>query len=237
MPAQFEALSGPVLNFLSQDRNGEALKVTVMGCSIGAEAYSIASILRNRHPDMAFTVHAYDIDQACIDKAKSARYTSEEVINHEILNNEMLISDFVNDTFDKVDGSYVIKSDIRKHVHFDVADVLDPNLRERVGTSDIVYAQNFLFHLKRKEALQGLINICSLLNPKSALFITGIDPDILVSQTRKHNLIPCDYRAEEIHKEMAMIRQGWPYNYSGCEPFMTVRKDWKRRYSTIFFKS
>jgi len=52
MPTQFEALSGPVLNFPIRDREREEklLKIVVLGCSNGAEPYSIASVLRNQHP-------------------------------------------------------------------------------------------------------------------------------------------------------------------------------------------
>jgi chemotaxis protein methyltransferase CheR len=232
MPTQFEALSGPVLDFLLKNRAMDELKVIVMGCSIGAEPYSIASILRKSHPDLVFTIYAYDIDQGCIDRAKSVRYKPEEV-----LNNELITSDFVDNTFDKVDGDYVVKNDIRKHVRFDVADALDTNLREKIGTSDIVFAQHFLTHLKHKQAVKGFRNICHLLNPKAALFISGMELDMLVKLTRENNLVPCEYKVEEIYKEAGILGKGWPYSYWGREPFMMVRKDWQRRYSTIFLKT
>jgi len=232
MPSQFEALSGPVFDFLVKDRALKTLKVAVVGCSTGAEVYSIASVMRNRHPDLAISIHAYDIDKGCIDKAKSARYTPEEV-----LSNKMITSDFINATFDIENGYYIIKNDIRKHVHFDVADALDPKLEEKIGTFDIVYVQQLLIHLKRKEAVKGFKNINRLLNPKAALFIAGIELDMLVRLTRALNLFPCEFNIEKINNEVEVYDRGWPYVYWGREPFMTVKKDWQRRYSTIFFKS
>jgi len=232
MPTQFEALSGPVLDFLLRNRTMDELKVIVAGCSYGAEAYSIASILRKSHPDFAFTIYAFDIDPECIDKARCARYRPEEV-----LSNELITSDFVMNTFDKMDDNYVIRDDIKKHVHFCVADVLDPNLREQIGTSDIVFVQHCLIHMKNKQAKLGFRNMYRLLNPKAALFISGIQLDMLVKLTRETNLIPCEYKVEEIYKERGILGKGWPYSYWGCEPFMTVRKDWQRRYSTIFLKT
>ena len=232
LPTQFEALSGPVLDVLLKNRTRKALKVTVMGCSAGAEAYSIASVLRNRHPDLVFTVYGYDIDSDCISKARSGRYTPEEV-----LNNEIITSGFINATFDREKGYYVIKSDIRKHVHFDVADALDPKLREQIGTSDVLYAQQLLIHLKHRQAVKGFKNILRLLNSRAALFIAGIELDMLVNLTRKNNLIPCEYKIAEIHSEIELTEGGWPYVYWGREPFMTVRKDWQRRYSTIFLNT
>ncbi len=231
MPSQFEALSGPVLEFLLKDKTRKMLKITVLGCSTGAEAYSIAAVLRGHHPDLAFIVHAYDIDKGCIDKARGACYTSEEV-----LKNELLTSDFMNTTFDKGNGSYVIKEDIRKHVHFDLADALDPELQGQVGVSDIVYAQHFLIHLGKTLATKAFNNICSLLDARAALFISEPDLDLRQKLTRRNGLMPLEYKVEEIHNEVSINCKGWPYVYYGCEPFMTRKKDWQRRYSTIFLK-
>lgn len=232
LPTQFDALSGPVIDFLLMDRIKKKLKITVLGCSNGAEPYSIASVLRNRHPDLPFAIYAYDIDRASIDKAINARYAYEEVFN-----TEYMTADFVSATFDREKDFYVIKEDIRKCVHFDVTDALNPELKERLGTSDIIYAQHFLIHLKPHNAVQAFNNICNLLNPKAALFIAGIEHDLVTKMTRKKNLMPLEYKIEEIHKEMGIYGRGWPYTYTGVEPFMAVKQDWQRRYSTIFLKT
>ncbi len=236
MPTQFEALSAPVLDFLMQGRSAKPLRITVIGCSTGAEAYSIASVLRERHPDLMVTIHAYDIDRECIAKATSARYTPEEVFNTDVSGNTPVTASFVNATFHKEDGSYVVNSDVRQRVHFDLADALDPNLRERTGTSDIVYAQHVLIHLESQKAKRAFQNICLLLNPRAVLFVAGMDLNILQQQTRKHHLVPCAFKIKQIYTEVEAYSGGWPWNYGCLEPFMTVRKEWQRRYATIFFK-
>ena len=63
MPTQFEALSGPVLDFLFKESTVNPIRVTIIGCSTGAEAFTIASVLRSRHPELAFSISAYDIDK------------------------------------------------------------------------------------------------------------------------------------------------------------------------------
>jgi chemotaxis protein methyltransferase CheR len=232
LPTQYEALAGPVLDFLVKNGTKKTLKITVLGCSNGAEVYSIASVLRNQYPDLLFDINAYDIDQQSIDKARSARYTQQEVYN-----TEYLTDDFVHTTFNQGNDFYEIKNDLRKSVHFDVADALSPELKERLGTSDIIYAQHFLIHLETHKAIQAFNNICKLLNPIAVLFIAGMELDMLVQMTRKNNLMPMEYKIEEIYKEMGIYGKGWPYTYCGCEPFMTVRTDWQRRYATIFFRT
>jgi len=55
--------------------------------------------------------------------------------------------------------------------------------------------------------------------------------------TRKNDLIPLEYKIEEIHNEARVTRSaGWPYSYWGLEPFSTSKREWQRRYSTIFMK-
>lgn len=234
LPSQYEALAGPVLDFVLSDRTDKSLKIIVIGCSNGAEPYSIASILKNRYPKLRFKIHAYDIYREIIYKAKSATFE-----HNEIFCNPKITSDFVNTTFDfaREKNLYTIKKEIAEHVYFDVADALDPNLREITGTSDIVYAQNFIVHLKPKNAIKAFNNICLLLNTKAALFIDGIDLDIRQKFTRKHNLVPLNYKIEEIHNEAKNERYyRWPLVYWSLEPLSTSKKDWQRRYSTIFLK-
>jgi len=234
LPTQFDALSGPVINFLLSDGRANNLTITVLGCSNGAEAYSVASILKNRHPDIEFSIHGYDIVKEMIDKAQSACYASTE----EVFNNKMITASFINNTFNIEKHFYKIKPEIAEHVYFDVADALDPNLKNIIGTSDIVYAQNFFFHMKPKMAKKAFHNICSLLNSKAVLFVDGMDLGIRQNLSRINNLVPLEFKIEEIHNEARIGRtDAWPFTYWGLEPFLTFRREWQRRYSTIFIKS
>lgn len=232
LPTQFEALSGPVLDFLLSDGPVKPLKIIVLGCSNGSEPYSIASVLKNKRPNIRFTIHAYDIYREIIYKAKSAMYENEEIFR-----NPKITSDFVNTTFDKGNNLYKIKKEIAEHVSFDVADALDTNLRQIIGTSDIIFAQNFIVHLKPKMAIKAFNNICQLLNPKAALFVDGMDLGLKQKLTRINNLVPLDYKIEEIYNEAEKERSYvWPLYYWSLEPLSTSKKGWQRRYSTIFLK-
>ncbi|HLG22259.1 MAG TPA: CheR family methyltransferase, partial [Candidatus Manganitrophaceae bacterium] len=216
LPTQFEALAGPVIDFLLEE--AKPLNVTVHGCSNGAEAYSIASILKNARPALRFAVHAFDIDPKIIEKARSARYERRS----EVLNNKYITEEFVETTFDSEDGFYRVKNEVRDQVRFDVADALDRTLREKIGRSDIVYAQNFLFHMKPRGAVNAFNNVCALLKEKSALFIDGMDLPLRQKLTRAHRLTPLEYKIKEIHEEARRARgTGWPYHYWGLEPFTT----------------
>ena len=231
LPTQFETLSGPVLDSLCPGGATGPLKIIVIGCSKGVEAYSIASVLRNRHPELVFNIKAYDMNKDVIAKAKSARYMPEEVYTKRIP------ARYIDATFYRDNDLYVIKDEIARLVSFDVADALDPNLKTTIGTADIVFAQNFLVHMKPKAATMAFNNIYHLLNPNAVLFIDGMDVGLRQTLTRKNNLVPLDHNIEEIHNEARIARGvGWPYSYWGLEPLLATKRDWKRRYSTIFMK-
>ena len=141
-------------------------------------------------------------------------------------------------TFDADKGVYRVKDGIRSRVSFALADALDAGLKSAVGGHDIVFAQNFIFHMKPGMARKAFNNICLIVNPGGAFFADGVDLDIRQELTRANGLTPMEFKIEEIHNEARLARAiGWPYSYWGLEPFLSVKKDWKRRYSTIFLRS
>lgn len=232
LPAQFDALAGPVLDYLLKVEKAGPVRIGVLGCSNGSEAYTIASVIKSSRPGLEFSVYAYDIDRKMIEKGTSASYRREEIYN-----NKVITDSFINNTFDRDNGNFRIKKGIRSRVQFDYADVLDKGLKEKAGLFDVVFAQNFIFHMKRAVARRALNNICALLKPRAALFADGVDIDIRRSLTKRRGIEPLDYKIEEIHNEARMARAiGWPYSYWGLEPFLTTRRDWRRRYATVFLK-
>jgi chemotaxis protein methyltransferase CheR len=232
LPTQFEALSGPVVDFFQDEGTQKKLKIIVVGCSNGAEPYSIASVLNHCRPDLSFHVKAYDINPESVRKAQSARYQPSEVYN-----NKSITPDFIQATFDIDDETYIVKDAVRKNVEFGLVDALDTNLQDKTGKADILFVQNLLFHLERSKAIQAFRNVFRVLEPQAALFIDGLDLDLREKYTQKQCLKPLDFKIEEIHNEARRARGvGWPYHYWGLEPFMSNPKNWRRRYSTIFLK-
>ncbi len=232
LPTQFEALQGPVLDFVRERQGANTIRIVVVGCSNGAEAYTIASIMKVYAPHAAFMIDAYDINSEFIEKARTGRYAEEEV-----LNNKLLPVGFIQTTFRREGPDYCVREDILACVRFDVADALSPDLDAQVGLCDVLFAQNFLFHLSRRDATRAFGNLCALLKPNAAIFVDGMDIGLRQKLTRNRGLVPLDYKIAEIHNEARRAREsGWPYRYWGLEPFMSVARDWRRRYATIFVR-
>jgi chemotaxis methyl-accepting protein methylase len=229
LPAQFVALGGPVLEFLGGGAQG--LEIAVLGCSSGAEPYSIAAYLSARCPGVPFRIRAIDLNPELVAAGRRAEYPAAQVLE------SPMDTDLVTQTFDHQGDAFVVKPDIARHVTFEQGDMLDPNLGRVAGSADIVFAQNVLYHLPPRLSRRAFLNAYGLLKPRGAMFVDGMDVPQRTRLTRELNLRPLDFRVREIHEDARVLRGGvWPWTYWGLEPFSATARDAVRRYATIFLK-
>lgn len=232
LPTQFEALAGPVLDHVDRTLD-RPLRIVVVGCSNGAEAYTISKVLKESQHNVRFEIIGCDIEDDVIETARRGLYDAAS----EVYNNKKLPREFVDTLFTASGESFEVKPAFMQGVSFRNINVLDAEKMSALRPVDIVFAQNFLFHLSPKMAAEAFDNIASILGPRSALFIDGTDVPLRTKATRKHGLSPLTYKIETIHDEAMWTRgNGWPYQYWGLEPYGTVSNDLNRRYSTIFLR-
>jgi len=233
VPAQLDAFTGPVMDFLLQGRAaGAPLTINLFAGSNGAEAYTLASVLRRARPGLDFHIHASDLHAEMVAKAVSARYTRDEV-----LHSEEVTPEFVAMTFDTVGGDFVVKPEVRAHVSFMQANLLDPGVDRRYGPADVVVVQNVLFHLDPEQARYAFNNVVRFLKPRSVLFVDGVDLDLKVELTRAAGLAPLDYRYREIYDAgRRHVSLAWWRHYYGAEPRSFLQRDPVRRFGTIFLR-
>lgn len=231
-PSQLEALAGPVLDFLGGRQLGRPLEILVLACSNGAEAYTLASFLSRRLPNLDFRITAADLHQEMVETARAGNYSEDEALQSQYIRPE-----FIAHTFDKVGDRFVVRPEIKAHVTFTQANLLDEKLHEKFSPADVVTAQNVLFHLKPKDARKAFNNIVRLLRPQSVLLLDGMDQPLRVEMTRAHGLEPLEYKTKEIYEESRVHTplDWWRY-YWGSEPYSPFRRDRARRYGTVFLK-
>lgn len=231
LPTQFEALTEQCFKHIAGKKNIQKLRICVAGCSNGAEPYTISSVLQKRYPNLDFEIRAFDINPEIINKAKTASYQKDEV-----LNNKVITDDFLQFTFDIEKNTYKVKIYISERVFFMEGNILDSEFIATEKAFDLVFAQNFLVHLRRKDMVKAIKNISLLLKDNAILFMDGVDLDLKMKLARKKGYTPLNYKIEKIHNEARRARAaGWPYTYWGLEPFTLNRKNWQSRYTTIFF--
>jgi chemotaxis methyl-accepting protein methylase len=218
------------------NRNGKSctLRITVLGCSEGAEVYSILWTIRAARPDLKITLHAVDISKEVLEFAEKGVYslTSRELVEVPIF--ECMTPEEMHEMFDTEGDRARIKPWINEGIVWHVGDAGDPEIVNVLGPQDIVVANNFLCHMHPQDAERCLRNIGRLVTPGGYLFVSGVDLDVRTMVARDLGWAPLPDLVEEIHDGDSHVRMGWPSEYWGLEPLNKRRRDWKTRYASGF---
>jgi chemotaxis methyl-accepting protein methylase/mannose-6-phosphate isomerase-like protein (cupin superfamily) len=213
---------------------GDALTVTVLGCSTGAEAYSIAWAIRSARPDLRLILNAVDISKQAVEFAQQGVYSlTESQLSSTPIFERMTASE-MDELFDRDGDAMRVKPWIREGINWQVGDAGDAETLDLLGPQEMVIANNFLCHMDSSEAERCLRNIARLVGPHGYLFVSGIETDIRVKVARDLGWKPLEDSLEEIHEGDAYMRSIWPCHYAGLEPLNKRRADWKIRYAAGF---
>ncbi len=213
---------------------GSNLRITILGCSTGAEVYSLLWVIRSARPDLKLNICAVDISAAILDVAAKAVYTSA---NSELEGRS--IFERLNDAeragiFDWSGDKGTVKAWVREGISWHLGDAGDPALVAKLGTQDIVMASNFLCHMDPAAAERCLRNIAHLVQPGGYLFVLGVDLDVRTKVARDLGWKPVTDMIREIHDGDPSVRNDWPSNWWGLEPLDDKRRDWQLRYAVAF---
>ena len=214
---------------------GSDLKLTVAGCSNGAEVYSIVWAIRRSRPDLNLIVEALEISGEILEVAKGALYG---VGSNEFMDGvaifERLTDEEFHELFEVEHEEVKVKPWIREGISFRIADAADPSLLNVIGPQHMVVANRFLCHMTPADAKNCLCNLATLLEPNGYLFVSGVDLDVRTQVARDLGWIPVPDLMEEIHDGDPSIRRDWPWKWWGLEPFDRSRADWDVRYASTF---
>ena len=218
------------------DRRAEAdlLRVAVLGCSTGVEAYSIALRIRSARPDLKLDLHAVDISKRAVEFGKCGRYSlvASQLTDTNIF--ERMNETEMMELFDRDGDTVTVKSWIKEAINWRVGDVTEPETISALGAQDIVTANNFLCHMPPVMAERCLRNIARLVRPYGYLVVSGVDLDVRKKVAEDLGWRPVDELLEEIHEGDPCMKTFWPWHYAGLEPLNKKRSDWKRRYAAAF---
>lgn len=241
---------------VSNKKKGDTVRIAVLGCSTGAEVYSIAWTIRTARPDLKLIMQAVDISDEAVEFAQCGVYplnarmnlnavrdcmaaghwrvssTSSELVDSEIF--ERLTPAEKAELFDPRKDAVAIKDWLKEGINWHVADAREREIVNRMDPQDIVVASNFLCHMVESEAEQCLRNIARLARPQGYLFVSGIDLDIREKVAEQLGWEPITELLEEIHDGDPCLRGQWPFLYGGLEPLNKRRPDWRIRYAVAF---
>jgi chemotaxis methyl-accepting protein methylase len=211
----------------------DTLKVAVLGCSIGAEAYSVAWMIRSARPDLTLILHAVDISRKAVEIGKGGAYPLASEPKNTNLFERMTKAEF-RELFDSDGDVATVKQWIRDGIEWHVSDVGDPEIMDLLGPQDIVVANNFLCHMGADMAEKCLRNIACLVSPQGYLLVSGIDLNVRTKVAQDLEWSPVQELLEEIHEGDPCMKALWPSHYGGLEPLNRRRRDWRLRYAAAF---
>ncbi len=217
-----------------QKAHGSILRIAVLGCSIGAEVYSILWIIRSVRPDLKVLLNAVDISKEILSFAENGIYTpnTSQLVGASIF--ERLIEAEMVEMFDWEGDQARVKSWLREGITWQLGDAADPELLDILGPQDMVVASNFLCHLARADAEKCLRNIARLLSPGGYLFVSGIDLDVRTKVALDLGWQPVPDLIAETHNGDPSVRADWPWQWWGLEPLDRRQQDWQTRYAAVF---
>lgn len=213
---------------------GDVLRVTVLGCSTGAEAYSIAWTIRSARPDLKLVMQAIDISRQAVEFAERGIYPAQRsgIIDTSILS--AMTAQEIDDVFERKGEDMRVKDRFREGIRWSVGDAGDPALIRALGSQDMVVANNFLCHMDDAEAERCLHLIGTLVRPRGYLFVSGVAMNVRSRVASSAGWEPVQDLIEEIHEGDRRLGARWPCHYAAPEPMNKKRRDWKLRYAAAY---
>lgn len=165
-PEAFETLKNVAIpKMVAGKKPGDPIRVWVVGCSTGEEAYSIAIILKEylsgiKNNNLAIQIYATDIDKEAIDVARQGIYPSNIA--------QDVSPERLERFFTKEDDHYRIKKEIREPIVFAAQSVIaDPPFTKL----DILSCRNLLIYLSTELQKKLMPLFHYALNPGGILFL------------------------------------------------------------------
>jgi chemotaxis methyl-accepting protein methylase len=217
-----------------QRDHGSTLRIAVLGCSIGAEVYSILWAIRSARPDLKVLLDAVDISKEILKFAEKGTYTpdSSRLVGASIF--ERLTEAEMAEMFDCEGDQATVKPWLREGIRWQLGDAADAKLINILGPQDIVVASNFLCHMDRGDSEKCLRNMARLVSSGGYLFVSGVDLDVRTKVALDLGWEPVPELVKEIHNGDPSVRADWPWQWWGLEPLNRKRRDWQTRYAASF---
>ena len=211
-PKVFESFESEILpSLIERLAPGQALRIWVVGCSTGEEAYTIAMIcldaLAGMRRDLKLQIFASDLDPDAIATAREGIYA------HDIA--DAVPPERLARYFNEEDTGYRVVPALRSHVVFSVQDVLSDPPFSRL---DLITCRNLLIYLDA--AAQGrIISLFHFALKEGCFLMLGTAETIAKPEGRFAPVA----RAECCYRHVARTRPGepgFPLSFDGKLPVL-----------------
>ncbi len=215
---------------------GSTFTMAFLGCSNGAELYSVLWTIRSARPDLRVISHAVDISEDILALAREGLYslTSPGLVGEAIF--ARTTGEEAKAMFDAAAAGHQvrIKPWLQEGIAWHLGDAASEDILGLLGTHDMVLANNFLCHMDPPHAERCLRAIARLVAPGGHVVVSGVDLDVRTSVALDLRWIPVLDLMEDVHEGDPSLRNAWPWEYWGLEPLDKRRHDWRVRYASVF---
>lgn len=180
-PEKFDELEKKVL----QELMGRSAKLNVWsaGCSVGAEPYSLAMILRDLTPNVHHRILATDIDSEILAKARAGVYTATEYKN--------ISSERMRKYFRQEGNNYIISEEIKSRVEFQKQNLL---LDKFESGFDLILCRNVVIYFTEQAKDELYRKFLAALKPGGVLFVGGTEAILNFREIGFQQYLPFFYR-------------------------------------------
>ena len=185
-PETFEILQRKVLPRLLQQRGNEPIRMWVLGCSTGQEAYSIAMIFQEAIAKIPrarkLQVFATDLNEALLDKARHGLYSKNLV--------QDVSPERLRRFFAEEGGGYRIIKSLREMVVFARQNLINDPPFSRL---DLISCRNVLIYLESSLQRKAIPTFHYALKPEGILLLgtsesIGAFTDLFQAVDKKHKI-------------------------------------------------
>ncbi|MCP4155310.1 MAG: protein-glutamate O-methyltransferase CheR [bacterium] len=142
------------------------LKIWSAGCSAGAEAYTIAIMLREKIPEYRswiIDIIGSDIDTVILNTAKEGLY-DKRAVRH-------VSAELLKKYFTPEGDHFRITNDIRQSVRFQHLNLFDSNRMRTIRNIDFLFCRNVLIYFDDNSRKAVVANFYDSLNPGGFIFL------------------------------------------------------------------
>ena len=160
----FAALVQEVSNRWLRANAGGPLRLLSLPCSSGEEPYSMAMALMGAgFPASLFRIDAVDISVRVLERARKAVYGRNSFRGKDL--------EYRDRFFEPVGNEFRLAEAVRTQVHFQQANLLDPDFLWDVAPYDFIFCRNLLIYFDgdTQDRAVGVLN--RLLKPDATLFV------------------------------------------------------------------
>lgn len=164
-PDRFAELAGAVLPDLLAQRHGLPLSAWSAGCSYGAEAYTLAMLLREISPGLTHRIWGTDVDPAMLARAAHPCFSAADVVNLSTARRQT--------HFDQGEGGFRPKPPLQERVRFGPHDLLGASYP--AAEYDLILCRNVIIYFTDDAKDRIARGFFRALRPGGVLFVGGTE--------------------------------------------------------------